>query len=80
MRSTNLTLAPYFGLTDVSVAWQEKLGVKVSRALARLGEGTHERWIDQCEAYEAAGYTVDVATCKALTDVFGSDAWMRFRR
>jgi hypothetical protein len=73
--------ATYFGAeSGLTASYQADLGVKIDRALDRLGEGTYERWIEAAQEYEAAGFTIDVAMCKALNDVHGGDQWRRFRK
>lgn len=49
------------------------------RALARMTEPEFDRWCATVNEYTAAGYVADVASAKALTDVFGDDRWTRFR-
>lgn len=68
---------PGGGLTDAA---DRSRGAQAARAVNRLTEGEHERYVDHVRFYLSEGYADDVADAMALDRVYGDDSWRNFRK
>lgn len=78
---THYSTGRYYS-TDEGLAREadRRIGDQVERALNRLAEGDHERYVDLVNVYRAQGFTDDVADAKALDEVYGDASWRNFRK